>query len=394
MVFPHSPLTVNLWDSTSKTNLIAEWTAPYQRLTFSTALHGGFRDCDLVIPMSLEEAWLSLNREHLPGYHFYLLQVLEGPLVVWEGRVMRCAVVSNAGFQGLHVKAFGYWSSLRDQYYDDEDGTSTNWASTHGGSDDVIRDMVPTEAPDISSSTAEIDANTNDLVGITELHTRDYPQNHIIKTLAPTADTGEIPWYAAVWEDRIFHWHERAVATVDWFTRRSEMSYRLEQDATHLRNAILPVKAGTEGTVSTNTDSLALYPRRELKITVPAGVSSTVENDMRDTVLATRAFPRQSESFEIRGQVWSARAARHLVAIDGARVEMSKYWLRAGDVLRVDDFVPGTISTTTLDALRTFYVLETTYNATTDTLVVVPDRPSGDLATLLSRRIQIESDLI
>jgi hypothetical protein len=391
----HVPLNVLLWDGHAKTNLIADFTGPYSYLVFGSRLHGGFKDLDISIAMPFTQAWEALNRENLPGYHFYHIEVQSDARIVWEGRVMRASLHIDRGFEGLRLKAFGYHSSLRDQYYDDDDSGNTNWAATSGGADDILKEMLTGECPDISSDQSKIEANTNDLNGITATATRDYVQNHLVDTLAPLTDDGATPWYWAIYENRIGIWKQRSVTTVDWFVSRSEIaSLEVAQDATQLRNAIIPVQAGTEGTVATDTDSLALYPRRELLVTVPAGVSSGVLTDMRDTVLAERKKPRQSERIIIDGQMYSSHSTPDLAPVDGVRMALPKWFVRAGDVLRVNDLVPASITTSALDDLRTFFLQETRYDALTDTLTVWPDRPANDLSTLLARRIQIESDRI
>ena len=294
----------------------------------------------------------------------------------------------DAGFQGVEMTAFGYWNSMRDQYYDPDDAGNTNWQT--GGPwvvSDVIKEMLTKECPDING-TAGVAANSRNISGI-NLTARSFPMDNIVDRLAPLSDTNLTPWYLGIWESRKPTWAARAVSQVDWYVwLRDIRSLSLRQQAEHLRNYVLPVVGTAEGTGTLNADSTANYPRREIMINLPLGVSGTVANDARDMALTERNLPRQDEEFTIDGHVYST-AASGLVA-SGAMVERPKWWVRAGQVLRIQDLVPASAATPSLDDLRTFYLLETQYDAINDILTVQPDRPPSRLGLLLSRLGQME----
>jgi len=59
--------------------------------------------------------------------------------------------------------------------------------------------------------------------------------------------------------------------------------------------------------------------------------------------------------------------------------------VRAGDVIRIQDLVPATAATPTLDDVRTFYIMETEYEADTNTLIVQPDRRRRSLPSIIAK---------
>ena len=75
---------------------------------------------------------------------------------------------------------------------------------------------------------------------------------------------------------------------------------------------------------------------------------------------------------------------------DGAFIGTPLWNVRAGQVLRIADLIPYSAAAAELDALRTFYIIETSYDAMTNTLVIVPDRPSRSLITKLVRSVDLE----
>ncbi len=391
----HEQLRVLLYDSKAKGVLEADLTGKYSALSFSTALHGGFKECQLTVPINLAGAWLYLNRQEQRGRHYHHLEISEDKRIVWEGRVQSVEMVIDSGFMGIVLNAFGYWASLRDQYYSASDVGNTDW--TAGGPhvvSTIVKELLTKACPTISTDQSNIDANSRDVVGI-NLTARDYPQNIIVDTLAPLSDSDISRWYAAVWESQVFHWHKRAVSQVDWYVWLRDISrLSLRQDGSNLRNYILPVVGTAEGTGTLDAGSTAAYPRRELIISLTTGVPGTAANDARDAALADKKTPAQDEAFNISGHVYSARTQgiSEMVAdtTSGAMVERPKWWVRAGTVLRMQDLVPPSAQTPSLDALRTFYILETHYDAITDTLEVQPDRPPSRLDVLLPRMAQME----
>jgi len=398
MAQPHQALKIYLYEDKSATALEAELSGRFTRLVFSTALHGGFKQCDLTVPMDLGEAWQWLNRENLPGRHYHHLVLSEGGRTVWEGRVMDVELAWNAAFSGLSITAMGYWSSLRDRLYKAGTGDATDW--TIGGphvASDVIKQMIVQQCPDING-TAGIQTNSRNIAGI-NLGTYAYPQDVIVSKLAPLADSDGGVYHFAVWEGRQPHWKPRSVARVDWYLFLKDVSQgRLRQQGIHLRNGVIPYMGTAEGTGTIDSGSTATYPLRQILLNLGTGLPATAGNDARDAAIADGKSPTQDQDFTVKGHVYSTQAAvmgtgtaaGTAVGQSGALVERPKWWVRAGDVVRINDLLPASVATASLDNLRTFYVLETRYDAVADTLSVQPDRPPGRLGVLLSRIGTIE----
>ena len=383
-----------VYDGHALTTLLDEFTHRYTKLRFSTALHGGFKTCEITVPMPLEEAWLYLARENLPGRHFDHIRITEDQRIVWEGRIMDISLVvetdaalTGGGLHGLEILGMGYWSSCRDRKYDPADAGNTDWtASGPHEIDDIIKEMLNDECPDISTDQSNIAAQTQDVVGI-DLTARAYPMDNIIDKLMPLADSVS---HFAIWDGRVPYLTARSVAQVDVVVRMDALpNLRLTQQGKHLRNYVLPVVGTTEGTGASNADSQALYPRRDLSLTLSDGVSATVANNARDNALTERANPRQDSSFQVQGAVYSSSLATP-GALSGALQQIPKWRVRAGDVVRIMDLVPASAATPALDDLRTFFILETVYDAVADNLEVQPDRPAGPLSALLARIGQLE----
>ena len=379
-------LRVLLWDDYNKASLLDDWTDEYSALTFTTQLHGGFGSCRLNVPMPLERIWLYLNRENSAGRHFAHLEVLEDTRTIWEGRVMVLGFDPSGVNLALSVEAAGYWSSCRDQLYDAADAGNTDWTSGSSHfADEIIKEMLDDECPDINTDQANIDAPALELAGI-DLTARDYPQNIITSKIPMTSD-GTDQWFFAIWDDRKPYFKVRSSTTLHWTTFTSELGggSLLQQDAYALRNSILPVKDGTEGTAAVDANRRTSVPLRELAVTIQKGIPTAAVNEERDRALAEKKDPEQSQRFVITGRVWSTED-------EGAFIGFPLWRVRAGEVIRINDLVPYSAASATFDSLRTFYILETAYDAITNLLTIIPDRPSTDLTAMVTRTIQVELD--
>jgi len=300
--------------------------------------------------------------------------------------VMAIGFDVGAPDMALMIEAAGYWNSCRDQLYDAADSGNTDWTAggPHTG-DDIIKELLTKECPDINSDQSGIEDSSLNLAGI-DLTARAYPQDIIIENLPHTSD-GTDQWYFAIWEERLAFYKARAVDPVIWTTHLSELApgSRLEQDAYLLRNNVLPVKDGVEGTAAGDSDSQSLYPVRDLMLTIGKGVPTAAENDERDRALAEKKGPRQSQTFVIDGSVLDTRGG-------GAGFASPLWRIRAGDSLRVEDLVPFSAASPTLDDLRTFFIISTGYDAVLDRAWIVPDRPLTGLSAILGRTVTVEPD--
>ena len=93
-----------------------------------------------------------------------------------------------------------------------------------------------------------------------------------------------------------------------------------------------------------------------------------------------QSLPRQAQSFDVTGRIYRTTGA------SGGRLEESQKWrVRAGDVIRIQDLVPTTASTPALDDVRTFFIMESDYNAQNDTLRLQPDRRGRSLSDMVAK---------
>jgi len=371
------------YDTASRT-LLADLTDLLTGLTTATKLHGGFSRCTMTLPMSLGEIWGWLQTEAHTGRHFAHVEVRDAHRLVWEGRLMEIGYDPSIPAPPLELGFLGYWSSCRDQLYDPGDAGNTNWTTSGPHTiDDIIKEFLTGECPDINTDQTHIIDTELNVVGI-DLTDRDYPMNIIVDKLPMTTD-GTDQLYFAIWDDRIPYLTKRAVSPVTWTTYRSSLrrGSKLSQDVYKLRNSITPVVDGTEGTETNDTDSQATYPKRELLLTVQKGIPTAAENEERDRALAEKKDPHQSQAFTIGGPIYDTRVA-------GQRFSSDRWWVRAGDVIRISDLIPSTAASPALDNLRTFFILETQYNWFTDILRVMPDRAPTRLSTILSRTVNVE----
>ena len=377
----HQALRVLVYTNFNTTTLVDDLTQRWTDLKFSSALHGGFRNCQLSAPMGLDKAALWLEHGAL-GRHFYHLEISEEKRIVWEGRIMNIELDKSPSFQGIHVEAFGYWSSARDRYYS---SGSTAWAD----SGTLIRDIVTQACPDLNG-TAEIGITGLDITGFNG-SSRDYPQNWIIDKIAPLSTPSNDIYYFGVWANRVPYFTARSTAQVDWDVSMSNIDFlHLRQQAEHLRNSVQPVIGTADGTSSIDAESTVRYGvRREIILSLQAGVPSTAANEARDSMLSERRFPRQDLSFSINGHIYSRRATAGSGTANVA-VETQKWWLRAGEVIRIHDLYPASQATARLDDVRTFYILEASYDAVRDIVSIQPDRPAKNLQNILAQMGTLE----
>ena len=375
-------LQVRLFDNNlASPTLIDDLTDRISNLSFSTALNGGFKFCRFRLNMGFDQCWQWLSREGKRGYHFYRLAIYEGHNLIWEGRITEIAIAVTGARLGLKVTAFGYWAATRDQLYSDDDGGHTDWTSGSGHTiDDIIKEMLTQECPDIASDQGNITAGSRDLAGI-NLSEREYPQ-HYINEITKLSDDDGVTWFFAIWDGRVPYLFKKSSSVVHWAVYLENISFlNLEQSSATLRNAIIPIVSGSEGTTQTDTASLGLYPRREEKVVLQAGANANSQADAAANAVTERALPRQEQAFTIAGRIFAATAAD-----TGGRLEEAPLWrVRAGDVIRIQDLVPSSAATPALDDLRTFYIMSTSYNADNNTLRIQPDRRRKRLSSVVAK---------
>tara|TARA_R110002020_G_scaffold121877_1_gene276925 strand:+ start:240 stop:1427 length:1188 start_codon:yes stop_codon:yes gene_type:complete len=380
-------LRVLLFDpDLSSPTLLDDLTSRVQGLRFATALHGGFKFATFSLSASLAEAWEYLAEAgKTSGRHFCRLLISEEQRTIWEGRVTDVRFSYQAGSIGLRISCQGYWGSLRDQFYSDDDGSRTDWTSGSHTADDIIKEMLTAECPSINSDQSNIDANSRDIAGI-NLSAREYPQDIIIQKLAPLSDSDNSIWHFAVWEDRKPYWKKRSIATLDYRIRLSDTkNLELNQSATEMRNAITPLRENTdgtftEGTIVANSTSIGFYTRREMLFTLPIGTTANAQADAAGTLSEERGYPVQMQQFVVSGHVYEAFSGTAGTNLS----EVPKWRIRAGETLRIDDLVTSTVATPAFDRLRTFHIMETIYDADNDTVSIHPDTSPRTLSNILS----------
>ena len=360
--------------STSPSVLLDDLSGEVTSLTWTTGLHGGFKQLKATVPMALSRIWLYLDREGFQGRHFKHVVVKERNETRWEGRLVKAGIQWSLGSQQLEITALGYWNSMKDQRVTTRDYTGGSAATT----DTIIKAMLTANCPDISSTQTNI--NTAAGSRVLTLPVDKYAQDHIIDTLAPLGDTSQNVYYFAIWEDRIPYYAVRNT-TLTWETSISEIqSGTLMQDALNLRNEADAFDGSTRSASAADSDSQAFYPDRDAVVPVAAGVVSTAATDARTRFINERKAPLQSSQFTIAGEVIRQK--------EFGMPSSTKSAVRAGDVIRINDLVPVTTTTAesgTSDNLRIFHILETEYNAITDRLSIVPNRAPNTLRTIIPR---------
>jgi len=371
-------LQIRLYDDDlSSPTLIDDLTDRVGGLRFGTALNGGFKTCKFTLPTTVGGAWMWLSREGKRGYHFNRITVHEEQTLIWEGRILEVELLVQSGEQSIRVTAMGYWTACRDQFYGSITSSPTDWTSGSGHEmSDIIKEMLTKECPDINSDQSNIVTTSRDLVGI-DLSANEYPQKRITELTDLSDSDGNI-YFFAIWDNRIPYLTARDATTVDWYVWLADLgNLSLQQSALGLRNAVLPYIGTTAGTVQTDATSLLLYPRREEKLTVPTGTNANTQADAASGRASEQSLPRQAQSFDVTGRIYRTT---------GGRLEESQKWrVRAGDVIRIQDLVPATAATPSLDDVRTFFIMETDYNAQNDTLRLQPDRRRRSISDMVAK---------
>ena len=365
------PMRVLVYESYSDLTLLDELTERITSMAYTTALHGGFKSCTIRASITLAEGLLYLRRGNLPGRHFKHLQVLEGHQTRWEGRIMPIELAWSRDQVELSLTALGYWSSCRDQRV-----AVVDYSGGSNTVDSIIKAMLTAECPDISSDQSNIDAAAG-AVNLT-LAVDTYAQDHIIQALAPLGDSDDNTYDFAIWEDRVPYYAARAVTAVDWEIPLYSIDQgRITQDPAHLRNAADSYDGTTRTAAASDTDSQARYPVRDAVVDVPTGTTAARALDARDRYVSEHKDPQQESTFSISGPVYRRQ---QFGPEPGGRSA-----IRAGDVVRITGLTP-IADTASLDNLRTFFVVDTSYDALSDVVRITPDRPASTLSVFLARQ--------
>ena len=187
-----------------------------------------------------------------------------------------------------------------------------------------------------------------------------------------------------VYEDRVIRYKERNPTTVDWQTfikplnGGGAVNLRSRVSWAKLANVIgTTYESGgtiTRTTPTTDATSIARYFRKEFLIPNIGESDATAAGIRATTELTLRKDLQQEQEGLTNSRVWDTNG-----------IEWPLCRVRAGEVIRVNDFTPvtGDLDTLTLDGYRTFVIEQTECNHGTGLLRVRPDREAGNIVDTL-----------
>ena len=373
------PLTLLLFDGPTSSTVLEDLTSAANDVRFSTALHGGFASCTVVMGMDRARAWASWLTDRF-GFR---LGVYEGARLIWEGRKEDVTL----GEAGVEVRFAGFWANLGDfphlDYSFDPPRRVTYQSAVRA--DDVFKDVLAKlPASQIDGDVSNVRRPAVAVAGAQEPLTFDRNETgqEAVMAAASWSGSGGAPWYAAIWDGRKPHLAARDLGSVTWRASVADLApgWRFHLSFSDYASDVYAdyLAAGTSTLTSLAADAEARrrYGRRASAVRLGREVAAAAASRVRDARLAASARPRQFGGFTLRGFV-----------SDADRAETPLWRVRAGDVIRFDDLVPAAVDLdrVTLDGLRTFYVVETEYRQRDNTLRVRPDAASRTLPRILQR---------
>ncbi len=365
-------LQLELFDEDVTSIKPVEYFERYRNLSFSTQLHGGFGVCTFTIPAPLKEFWLYHDKRF-----FYRLVITDTSSnkytkTLFEGRLED---INWNITQEMDLTFLGYWSHLGDK------PQNANFNDT---ADAIIKTILTASFGDINADQSNIEAPDITIQRIEE--DEDLTLMELIPRLAEYSDTSFNTWYFAVWEDRIPYFFPRSISTVDWFVNLDQFEgFQLRTSARTLWNSAYAeyVAAGAQTRTATaaNAASIAKYGKIKRKAIVGLrDVAQATAEAKRDWWIAEfkDIFP-ETERIVISGNV-----------TDTNGVTQPLSWVRAGEVIRIRDLIPASadLDAVTRNALNTFYIRETDYDADRNRMIIVPDNPSQGIESIIMRTYQ------
>ena len=350
-------LQVALYDNDLATpTFVEDLTERVEGLRFSTGLHGGFKTCTFSMHALIGEQW-----EWATHRMNYRLVIRDKTSTVWEGRVEEPKLHVLA--DRLDVVCYGYWASLTDQPYH---------TAYNANADVIIKAALTAAAPDISADQTHIDATDIAITSAADAGYLDISVQALVKKLLAFSDSTSSKWYFAIWEDRIPYLFSRSVSSLDLSATLEDLAgdpalgYKLG-DLWNSCYALYSIAGVLNRTADADdTTSQTRYGvKRQYVVPQLGDVVVASANAQRDIWLAEHkdVWPRQT----------SLMFGSYIRDNDGALHASCR--VRAGEVLRITDLIPVSvnISTVVRDALSTFYVVETDYNADARVLRIIPD---------------------
>jgi len=360
-------IDIKLYDRNLTTPVFKEnLTERVQNLSFSTKLHGGFHTCSFNLRADLPDAW-----GWLTGKAFYRLLVSDVEKVLFEGRIEDLTL--SAG--GAGVTAYGYYANLSDVPY----ATAYNAVASV-----VIKAVLTASCAQIASDQTNIAATDITITSAADANYLDIYPNNLIEKLLAFSDSTYGKWDFAIWEDRIPYLTKRSVSSSDWLVKLGDLSrFKLKHKSGELWNSVYAIydDSGLTRTAdATDAASIALYGLTREKVIPHLG-----------TVVAATAQAQRSAWLADHKDIWPKLEDIVLGAYvyDKYGVKFPSYWVRAGEVIRIQDLVPTSADagTVALDQLRTFFIVETHYNADTGQNRLVLDTESASIEAILAREL-------
>lgn len=339
-----------------------------ENLRFTTQIPGGFGMCSFEIPMRLLDAmqWLEAD------YFGCDVAVFYGAEVAWEGLLWDFSV--DLVTERHEVVALGYWATLAKRVH-------LSFTKSVTDLDTEIENVLTSEGAWLSSDYSEVRAPAGRSVSVT--YDGDETVQEILLRLLEGGDGGSpVTLYdVAVWNDRKVWVYERPT-TVEWYVRRRGLqSGHIRGTLGGLWNKVAVryanewasgIDGGETPNWSEDATSQARYGVMSTVIQTSGVLASDAANIRADYLARHKDMPKRSEL------VMSERRA--LFQPSGAS-PAGLWQVRAGVNLALVD-VPTTASAwdTVPDRLHSFYVIETQYDADSNTLTITPDT-EADLLT-------------
>ena len=303
----------------------------------------------------------------------------------FEGR-LEIVEMLEPGLTKLTFK--GYWSNFVDAFVTGATSGSPDYDKSYNAAGDVIiKDMinngfggnvtrqVSTDFANIEAPGVTIDVDYLDSFSLWDAIT------DRSKGIIQWPDSNDEKVDFAVWEDQLVFLTVRDSTTVKWHTsingaRRGLEGFNPRVNERNVANALYVVHSGTTITdAATDVASQGETISKEFVVPNIGTSTTTPANARRDQELEARKDAQQeTQGFSVT-RVWDANG-----------IEQPICNIRAGDLLRVDDFVPTSFASGIgPDAQRLFFLTKTVCDHDRGIVSVELDRDGPGLAALLRR---------
>ncbi len=334
-------------EDVASTVLVEDLTSRQSGLRFSTKLNGGFFRCSFAIDGDEVEAWKWLTERM-----YYRLRVEDvgtpgDAYLAWEGRFQDLQF--NAA--GIRLVFYGYYASCKDEPYN----TAYNAVASA-----VIAAALTAAAPAINADHSNIDATDITITSAAGDDYLDISVQKLIEKLMEFSTSTQQKLYFAIWENRIPFLKARDVSVLDWRMDLKDLqNFNLTYRASEMFNssyAIYDAAGLVRTAVANDAPSIAKF-----------GITRQFVVDNLGTVALAAANAQRNAAIAEKKDLWPTleNVVLNDRVFDALGKGKSSSRVRAGDVIRIRDLVPVStdVDDVTRDALRTFYILGTEYDA-------------------------------